>query len=111
MNERACSSLKSLAVGMLALILGGCAFARSYSDGSAPLDPAGVSSSGAIAIGVQDARRSVTSGNKPEKFEGLMRGGFGDPFDVNTRPGGPLAVEIRYALLKAVDVTAPSGTG
>ena len=98
MNERACSGLKSLAVGVLALILGGCAFGRSHSDGSAPLGPAGVSSGGAIA----------TSGDKPGKFEGLMRGGFGSPFDVNT---GPLAVEIRYAMSKAVDVTAPSGTG
>jgi hypothetical protein len=80
MNERACSGLKSLAVGVSALILGGCAFGRPYSDGSAPV---------------------VTSSDKPQRFDGLIRGGFGNP----------LAVEIRYAMSKAVDVTAPSGSG
>lgn len=102
MNERVSNSLRSLAIVTLTLILGGCAFGQSYSYDSAALSLQGVSSSGSIAIGVQDARPYVTSGNKPEKFVGLQRGGFGNPFDVNTQSGGPLAVEVRDAVMKAM---------
>ena len=42
------------------------------------------------------------SGNKPAIFVGLMRGGFGNPFDVNTSSGRPLAEEMREALTKAL---------
>ncbi len=102
MNERASNGLRSLVIVALALILGGCAIGRTYSYDNASLSLAGVSSSGPVAVGVQDARPYVTSGNKPEKFVGLMRGGFGNPFDVNTQSGGPLSVEMREAIVKAL---------
>jgi hypothetical protein len=31
-----------------------------------------------------------------------MRGGFGNPFDVNTSSGGPLAIEVRDAFVRAM---------
>jgi hypothetical protein len=111
MNERASNGLRSLAIVAVALILGACAYGRSYNYDSAPLSLAGVSSSGPITIGVQDARPYVTSGNKPEKFVGLMRGAFGNPFDVSTQSGGPLAVEMRDAVVKAMKSKGITASG
>lgn len=85
-----------------ALILGGCAFGRTYSYADVPMGLQGVSSGGSVAVSVQDERPYVLSGAKSARFVGLMRGGFGNPFDVNTTSGGPLANEIRDAIVRAM---------
>ncbi len=41
--------------------------------------------SGAVVVLVQDARPYVVSGDKSGDFVGLVRGGFGNPFDVGTK--------------------------
>ena len=102
MRTCAVSVMKWLGLLSLVAILGGCAFGRTYSYSDTPLGLQGVSSAGSVAVGVQDARPYVISGNKSESFVGLMRGGFGNPFDVNTQSGGPLAVEIRDAIVRAL---------
>ena len=45
-----------------------------------------------------DFREYVKSGNKSESFVGLSRGGFGNPFDVETRSGSALASEMAAAI-------------
>jgi hypothetical protein len=97
-------------LSMLA-ILGGCAFGRTYSYSDVPIGMQGVSSAGTVAVGVQDARPYVVSGNKGESFVGLMRGGFGNPFDVNTQSGGPLAVEIRDAIVRSLKARGVAAAG
>jgi len=87
---------------LIAAMLGGCAFGRTYSYSDVPVGLQGVASAGTVAVGVQDARPYVLSGGKTDHFVGLMRGGFGNPFDVNTQSGGPLAVEIRDAIVRAL---------
>jgi hypothetical protein len=94
--------MKVAAIISLAAVVGGCAFGRTYSYTDAPVALHGISSGGTVAVGVQDNRPYVTSGAKPDKFVGLMRGGFGNPFDVNTQSGGPLAIEMRDALVKSM---------
>lgn len=86
----------------LAAILGACAFGRTYSYSDTPISLQGISSSGAVSVAVQDQRPYVISGNKSEHFVGLMRGGFGNPFDVNTSTGHPLAEDIGAALVRAL---------
>jgi len=88
-------------VAGVAVVLGGCAFGRTYSYGDASLNLP-VASSSTIAVAVQDLRPYVVSGNKPERFVGLMRGGFGNPFDVNTQSGTALSIEMRDAVVKAL---------
>jgi hypothetical protein len=90
------------AVLAAASMLGGCAFGRTYSYADAPVALQGVASSGTVTVAVQDERPYVLSGGKSERFVGLMRGGFGNPFDVNTSSGGPLANEIRDAIVRAM---------
>jgi hypothetical protein len=45
----------------------------------------------------------VLSGDKKPDFVGLQRGGFGNPFDVRTASGQPLASEMRAAISKALE--------
>lgn len=94
--------MRILAALAVASVLGGCAVGQTYSYADAPVGLAGVSTTGPVAIAVHDNRPYVLSGNKPPSFVGLMRGGYGNPFDVNTQSGGPLAVEIRDALARAL---------
>lgn len=54
---------------------------------------------GTIAVGVQDKRPYVVTGDKAETFVGLSRGGYGNPFDVNTESGSPLAKDFRAAIV------------
>lgn len=60
-----------------------------------------------LALGVVDRRPYVVSKDKPETFVGLSRGGFGNPFDVNTMSGQPLATDMGRAL---EDSLAAKGT-
>ncbi len=85
-----------------AFILGGCAVGQKfqYSDVSMPLTR--IASSGPVGVGVHDVRAYVISGSKPESFVGLLRGGFGNPFDVTTESGKPMATDMRDALVKAM---------
>lgn len=96
------SALKLVLILAAAAALGGCAFGRTYSYKDTPVALQGVSSSGNVTVAVQDQRAYVLSGGKSERFVGLMRGGFGNPFDVNTSSGGPLADEIRDAIVHAM---------
>ncbi len=95
--------MRALLIVLSALLLGGCAFGRTYSYSDAPINLPGPSAASVkLAVGVQDRRAYVLSGSKSERFVGLMRGGFGNPFDVNTSSGGPLSGEVRDALSRSL---------
>lgn len=49
----------------------------------------------ATAVAVQDRRPYVLDGDKDADFVGIQRGGFGNPFDVITTSGRPLARHVR----------------
>ena len=104
MTSRLSGHQQLTAILALAALLGGCAVGRSYNFSDAAINMPGpaASASSTIAIAVQDKRAYVISGGKPEHFVGLMRGGYGNPFDVNTQSGGPLAVEMRDSLAKSL---------
>lgn len=88
-------------VATLLLVLGGCAIGNRYDYGSS-ISGLPVSGSGNLAVSVVDARPYVLSGEKKPDFVGLQRGGFGNPFDVRTGSGRPLADEMRDAIAKAL---------
>jgi len=79
----------------------GCAVGNTYSykesDMAIP-----VSGDEAIGLTVVDRRPYVLSGDKSAAFIGLQRGGFGNPFDVTTASGQPLANEVQTALASAM---------
>lgn len=55
-----------------------------------------------IALGVHDQRPYVLSGNKTPQFVGIQRGGWGNPFDVLTQSGGPLAQDFTTSIAGAL---------
>jgi hypothetical protein len=58
--------------------------------------------SGQVALAVQDCRPAVVSGEKTPDFVGLQRGGFGNPFDVTTESGQPLAEDATVGLRRSL---------
>ena len=51
-----------------------------------------------VAVAAQDLRPYVVSSEKTPNFVGLQRGGFGNPFDVTTESGRPLADDFSAAI-------------
>lgn len=88
---------------LLLLLLSGCAVGNKYdyrsSDITLPVRSAGAEK---VILAVEDARTYVLSANKSSKFVGLQRGGFGNPFDVTTASGNPLAEDMSVAISKAL---------
>jgi len=102
MNKLSLRSSRSLIIAVVALALGGCAVGNRY-DYRSSIQGLPVSGSGKIAVDVVDVRPYVLNGDKGSDFVGLQRGGFGNPFDVHTATGGPLAGEMRTAIVSALE--------
>jgi hypothetical protein len=81
--------------------LAGCAVGNRY-DYAGSITALPVTGTGNLALNVVDARPYVLSGDKTPDFIGLQRGGFGNPFDVRTASGRPLADEMRDAIANAL---------
>jgi hypothetical protein len=84
----------------VASLVAGCAFGRKQEFDSARLDVS--TSSRTISVAVLDHRPYVVSKDKSESFTGLSRGGFGNPFDVTTKSGQPLATDMANALASSL---------
>lgn len=91
---------KSSIVVLAVSLLSGCAIGVKQ-DYAAPLN-LGVSTPATVAVAALDQRPYVVSGEKPATFVGLSRGGFGNPFDVNTQSGNPLATDISTAIVNSM---------
>lgn len=96
----------------LGALLGGCAVGNThrYHLGDADLS---VASSNTVAVAVVDLRPYVLNGEKTPNFSGLFRGGFGNPWDVATDSGRPLAEDLAASIVvalqrKGIEATAVS---
>lgn len=56
-----------------------------------------------LAVGVHDRRPYVVSGDKVASFVGIQRGGYGNPFDVNTPDGQPLATSVATSMQTSLE--------
>jgi hypothetical protein len=90
-----------LTVPLVVALVSGCAIGvtHHYHDSIADLQATGA---GVLAVAVQDARPYVVSGNKAPSFVGLSRGGYGNPFNVNTETGRPLAADIADSVCQSL---------
>jgi len=86
------TTLRVLAILLpIAVLCGGClAVGQAFTLATVALTLA-ASGAGSIAIAVLDKREWIRSGAKRPCFAGTLRGGFGNPFDVNVRGYVPLA--------------------
>lgn len=85
--------IRSIAVLSLGLLVTGCAVGRkiSYHETQPVLSVSGTSQ---IAVAAQDNRPYVKNGEKTNNYVGNFRGGFGNPWDVTTASGQPLAEDM-----------------
>lgn len=90
------------AVLTTALLLGGCAVGvtHQYDNVTPAIQTSGKTS--IFSLAVQDQRPYVVNGQKPQTFVGLSRGGFGNPFDVNTASGKALTDDISSVVAGAL---------
>ena len=82
------------------LFLSGCVVGRKHDfrEAQAVLDYHGQP----LALGVQDLRSYVVSGDKGEDFAGLARSGYGIPYDIGTESNRPLAQEMADVIAAAL---------
>ena len=94
--------MRIVLLGMV-LALGGCAVGQtfSYADTDVVLKPAADPGS-LILLAVLDQRAYILDGRKKDSFVGLSRGGFGNPYNVDTRSGVPLATEMAISIAAAL---------
>jgi len=86
----------------LVLALGtGCAVGNKHQY-TAAVPVLTVETSRTTAVAVQDRRPYVLDGDKDPKFVGIQRGGFGNPFDVTTESGKPLASDMCQTVVAAL---------
>lgn len=85
---------------LMLLVFGGCAIGNQYQykaeDVGLPISNRGEPI--LLGVGAEDKRPYVVSGDKPDTFVGLQRGGFGNPFNVTNASGQPFAVDAAKVL-------------
>jgi len=83
------------------MLLGGCAVGvkHDYIENTLDLE---VSTDNSFVVSTLDHRSYVLNNQKNENFVGLSRGGFGNPFDVITQSGNPLASDISTSIARSV---------
>jgi hypothetical protein len=93
--------IKMLSLSACILTVTGCAVGNKHQ--YAGVTPSlTLESAYSTAVAVQDRRPYIIDHDKDEDFVGLQRGGFGNPFDVTTKSGNPLATDIRNAIITAL---------
>lgn len=90
-----------VAIVSVSALLTGCAIGNKhqYAESIPAIDIKNIKN---IALGVQDNRVAVVNKTKSPDFVGIQRGGFGNPFDVTTASGNPLATDISTSLATAI---------
>lgn len=90
-----------IGICILAAALAGCAVGNKI-DYRAQSISLNTGEAKTIALGVQDERPYVKSGDKTPQFVGIQRGGFGNPFNVQTESGAPLVEDFKAAISSAL---------
>lgn len=91
------------AIAVLAVLLNACAVGNKYSFADVKADfrvaPSSVKS---VAVSASDQRQVIKSGECAPTYVGMQRGGFGNPFRVNTESGLPLADDLTNVVSEAL---------
>ena len=93
--------MRKILVCFAALLLNACAIGNQH-DYTTSIPQLSIQGSGTAAVAVLDQRPYILDHDKKENFCGLMRGGFGNPFDVTTVSGNPLATDLRNTVVAAL---------
>lgn len=94
---------RTLLITLVASVLGGCAIGQKtdYTNGYVDFNKFEFNDEGGCKITVVDKRPYIVSGRKPPTFTGIARGGYGNPFNVNTKSGEPMAADLTRLFAKS----------
>jgi hypothetical protein len=96
--------MQKLLIILSMVLLSGCAVGNKYDYRTSAIDlPLKSAAVDKVVLSVNDMRPYVVEGKKAPTFVGLQRGGFGNPFDVNTVSGKPLADDMFSAIENSLD--------
>jgi hypothetical protein len=87
---------------MLAMVSSGCAAGNTHRYDSV-LASLSYQGTRRVAVGTEDQRPYVLNAEKGPQFVGLSRGGYGNPFNVTTTSGKPLADDLTLSLERSLD--------
>ncbi len=92
---------KLLAVVLFGILTSGCAIGNkhNYDTGGAKVS---VLTENTVAVGAVDLRPYILNNDKSPNFVGLRRGGFGNPFNVSTASGKPMAFDMSSSITKSL---------
>jgi hypothetical protein len=93
--------MRFLLIVLATLAASGCAIGNKH---NYTADPPTMALEGArsVAVVAQDARPYVVNKQKNADFVGIQRGGFGNPFDVTTESGKPLADDFASTISRSL---------
>ncbi|HEX5160130.1 MAG TPA: hypothetical protein VFV88_00300 [Steroidobacteraceae bacterium] len=96
-------TVRLVAMLLACAALAGCAVGQkfSYADGYIAL--LANRSDTPTAVAVLDQRPYILSRDKRENFVGLSRGGYGNPFNVTTKSGAPMAADMAAGIVRALE--------
>lgn len=89
------------ALGLLALVVSGCAIGNRYAYHTIVADPQ-LTGAAAVGVATHDQREYIRSGSKDPQFVGYQRGGFGNPFDVRTEDDKPMAEAMTTSIVNTL---------
>lgn len=79
-------------------VLAACSYAMPY-EGTVVLPEAG---NARLAVATVDERPYVLNGKNPPEYVGIIRGGFGNPFNRDTDDGKPLADDFSASIVNSL---------
>lgn len=88
----------------LAFLCGGCAVGVKHKYDHQALDLPSASDK-TVEVAVLDQRPYVVTGEKSPNYVGMSRGGFGNPFNVETESGQPLAADMGADIVLALQAS------
>lgn len=81
-----------------AVVLAACSYAMPY-EATMVLPEAG---NAKLAVATVDERPYVLNGKNPQEYVGIIRGGFGNPFNRDTDDGKPLADDFSASIVNSL---------
>ena len=93
--------MRYILMAALTLWLGACAVGNTQ-DFATAVPEIQAQGNRSVAVAVQDRRPYVRSAEKGADFVGMMRGGFGNPWDITTESKRPMAADLTDAVMSAL---------
>jgi hypothetical protein len=84
-------AIRASALFYLAVVTTGCVAGQSVKLDHEPIELQTANVNIAVSVAVKDERDFILSGDKPSNYIGHYRAGFGNPWNVTTKSGEPLA--------------------